>query len=104
MGKTADDVCQLAFLNVDTFPELALDPNNGTARATFKKWQIDLWGWAERHHVNWLLVKQSDKLEYRYNEWFDNTAVVTANKKTIKNHMKLKRHQGGRGHSLSGKR
>jgi hypothetical protein len=25
---------------------------NGTARATFKKWQIDVWGWAEMK-VNW---------------------------------------------------
>jgi hypothetical protein len=46
MGKKSDDVCQLAFINVDTFPALALDPNNGTARATFEKWQIDIWGWA----------------------------------------------------------
>jgi hypothetical protein len=47
MGKKADDVCRLAFINVDTFPALASDPNNGTARATFKKWQIDVRGWAE---------------------------------------------------------
>jgi hypothetical protein len=38
MGKKADDVCRLAFLNVDTLPALASDPKNGTARATFKKW------------------------------------------------------------------
>jgi hypothetical protein len=35
MGKKADDVCRLAFLNVEPFP------------ATFKKWQIGVWGWAE---------------------------------------------------------
>jgi hypothetical protein len=75
MGKKADDVCQLAFLNVDTFPDLASDPKNGTARATFKKWQIGVWGWAEIN-VNWLLVKQSDKLEYRCKEWLENTAVI----------------------------
>jgi hypothetical protein len=56
MGKKADYVCGLAFLNVDTFQALASDPRNGTARATFKKWQIDVWGWAEVN-VNWLLVK-----------------------------------------------
>jgi hypothetical protein len=102
MGKKADGVCRLAFLNLDTFPALASDPKNQTARATFKKWQIDVWGWAEIN-VNWLLVKQSDKLEYRCKEWFENTAVVTANNKTIKDHKKLKRHQRG-GHILSGKR
>jgi hypothetical protein len=69
MGKKADDVCRLAFLNVDTFPALASDPENGTTRATFKKWQIDVWGWAEIN-VNWLLVKQSYKLEYRFKKWF----------------------------------
>jgi hypothetical protein len=67
MGKKADDVCRLAFLNVDTFPALAWDPKNGTAGATFKKLQIGVWGWAEIN-VNWLLVKQSDKLEYRCKE------------------------------------
>jgi hypothetical protein len=77
IGKQADDVCRLAFLNVDTSPALASDPKNGTSRANFKKWQIDVWGWAEIN-VNWLLVKQSDKLEYRCNEWFKNTAVITA--------------------------
>jgi hypothetical protein len=92
--KKVDDVCQLAFLNIDTFPALASDPNNGTARATFKKWQIDVWGWAEIND-NLLLVKQSDTLEYRCKEWFEKTAVVTANNKTIKYHMKLKRHQWG---------
>jgi hypothetical protein len=102
MGKKADDVCRLAFLNVDTFPALASDPKNGTTRATFKKCQIDVWGWAGIN-VNWLLVKQSDKLEYRCKEWFENTAVITANNKAIKDHMKQKRHQWG-GHSLSGKR
>jgi hypothetical protein len=40
MGKKADDVCQLAFLNVDTFPALTSDPKNGTARATFKKGRL----------------------------------------------------------------
>jgi hypothetical protein len=94
MGKKADDVCQLAFINVDTFPALASDPKNGTARATFKKWQIGVWGWVEIN-VNWLLVKQRDKLEYRRKEWFENTAVITANNKTIKDYMKLKRHQWG---------
>jgi hypothetical protein len=94
MGKKADDVCQLAFLNVATFPALASDPKNGTARATFKKWQKYVWGWAEIN-VNRLLVKQSDKLEYRCKEWFENTAVITANNKTIKDHMKLKRHKWG---------
>jgi hypothetical protein len=64
MGIKADDVCRLSFLNVDTFPALASDPKNGTTRATFKKWKIDVWGW-EKINVNWLLVKQSDKLEYR---------------------------------------
>jgi hypothetical protein len=34
-------------------------------------------------------------LEYRCKEWFENTAVITANNKTIKDHMKLKRHQWG---------
>jgi hypothetical protein len=102
MGKKTDDVCQLTFLNVDTFSAFASDPKNGTARATFKKWQIGVWGWAEIN-VNWLLVKQSDKLEYICNEWFENTAVITANNKTIQDHMKLKRHQWG-GHILSGKR
>jgi hypothetical protein len=66
---------------------LASDPKNGTARATFKKWQIDVWGWAEIN-ANWLLVKQSDKLEYRCKEWFKNTAVITANNKTIKDHQR----------------
>jgi hypothetical protein len=94
MGKKVDDVCRLAFLNVDTFPALVSDPKNWTTRATFKKWQIDVWGWVEIN-VNWLLVKQSDKLEYRCKEWFESTAVVTANNKTIKDHMKLKRHQLG---------
>jgi hypothetical protein len=61
MGKKADDVCRLAFLNVDKFPALASDPKNGTARAALKKWQIDVWGWVEIT-VNWLLVKQRDKL------------------------------------------
>jgi hypothetical protein len=42
-----------------------------------------------------LLVKQSDKLEYRRKEWFKNKEVITANNKTIKDHMKLKRHQWG---------
>jgi hypothetical protein len=88
MGKTAGDVCRLAFLNVDTFPALASDTKNGTARATFKKWQIDVWGWVEIN-VNWLLVKQSDKLEYIFNECFEKTTVITANNKTIKDHMKL---------------
>jgi hypothetical protein len=94
MGKTSDDVCRLAFLNVDTFPALASDPKNGTAQATFKKLQIDVWGWVEIN-VNWLLVKQSDKLEYRFKGWFENTAIITANNKTIKDHIKLKRHQWG---------
>jgi hypothetical protein len=102
MGKKADDVFRLAFINVDIVPGLASDPKNGTARATFKKWQIDLWGWAEIN-VNWLLVKQSDNLEYRCKEWFENTSVITANNKTIKDHIKIKRHQRG-GHSLSDKR
>jgi hypothetical protein len=53
MSKKAYDVYRLAFLNVDTFPDLASDPKNGTARATFKKWQIDVWGWAEIN-ANWL--------------------------------------------------
>jgi hypothetical protein len=43
---------------------------------------------------NWLLVKQSDKLEYRC-KWFENMMVITANNNTIKDHMKLKRHQWG---------
>jgi hypothetical protein len=73
---------------------LASDPNNGTARATFEKWQIDVWGWAEIN-VNWLFVKQSDKLEYICKEWFENTAVITANNKTIKDQMKLNMHQWG---------
>jgi hypothetical protein len=77
MGKKADDVCRLAFLNVDTFPYLASNPKIGTARATFKKWQIDVWGWVEIN-VNWLLAKQSDKLEYRSKEWFENKAVIIA--------------------------
>jgi hypothetical protein len=94
MGKKADDICRLAFLNVDTFPALASESKNGTTRATFKKWQIDVWVWAEIN-ANWLLVKQSDKLEYGCKEWFENTAVVTANNKTIKDHMKLKKHQWG---------
>jgi hypothetical protein len=47
MGKKSDDVCRLAFLNVDTLPALASDPKNGTDRSTFKKLQIDVWGWAE---------------------------------------------------------
>jgi hypothetical protein len=102
MGKKADDVCRLPFLNVDTLSALASDPRNGTARATFKKWQIDVLGWAELN-VNWLLVKQSDTLEYRCKEWFKNTAVITSNNKTIKDHMKLKRYQWG-GHGLSSKR
>jgi hypothetical protein len=88
-GQKADDVCWLAFLNVDTFPALASDTKNGTARATFKKWQIDVWGWAEIK-VNWLLVKQSDRLEYLCKECFENTAVITANNKTIKYNIKLK--------------
>jgi hypothetical protein len=96
MGKKADDVCRLAFINVDTFPALASDTKNGTARATFKKWQIDVWGWRWADiNVNWLLVKQTDKLEYRCKEWFENTAAETANNKTIKDHMKLKRHTWG---------
>jgi hypothetical protein len=66
----------------------------GPPRAIFKKWQIDVWGWVEIN-VNWLLVKQSGKLEYRCKEWFENTAVITANNKTIKDHMKLKSHQWG---------
>jgi hypothetical protein len=78
---------------------LASDPKNGTARATFKKWQIDVWGWAEIN-VNWLLVKHSDTLEYRCKEWFENTVVITANNKTIKDHMKLKRQQWGGGKVL----
>jgi hypothetical protein len=73
---------------------LASDPKSGTARATFKKWQIGVWGWVEIN-VNWLLVKQSNKLEYRCKEWFENTAVITANNNTIKYHMKLKTHQWG---------
>jgi hypothetical protein len=64
MGKKTDDVCRLTFLNVDTFPVLASDPKNGIARATYKRWYIDVWGWAEIN-ANQLLVKQSDKLEYR---------------------------------------
>jgi hypothetical protein len=56
-------------------------------------------GWAEIN-VNWLLVKQNDELEYRFKDWFENTAVITANNKTIKVHMKLKRHQWGGGISL----
>jgi hypothetical protein len=94
MGKKANGAFRLAFLNVDTFSALASDPKNGTSWATFKKWQIDVWGWAEIN-VNWLLVKQSDKLEYRFKEWFENTAVITANNKTIKDQMKLKRHKWG---------
>jgi hypothetical protein len=94
MGKKADDVCRLSFLNVDTFPALASDPKNETARATFKKWQIDVWGWVEIN-VNWLVGKHSYKLEYRGKEWFENTAVITANNNTIKYHMKLRRHQWG---------
>ena len=62
MGKKADNVCRLAFLNVGTFLALESDPRNGTTRATIKKWHMDVWGWAEVN-VNWLLVKQSDKLE-----------------------------------------
>jgi hypothetical protein len=50
--------------------------------------------------TNWILVKQSDKLEYRCKEWFENTVVVTANNNTIKDHMKLKRHQWGGGTAL----
>jgi hypothetical protein len=46
-------------------------------------------------NVNWLLVKQSDKLEYRCKDWFEKTMVITANKKTIKDHLKLKRRQWG---------
>jgi hypothetical protein len=105
MGKKADYVCRLAFLNVDTFPVLASDPNNGTARATFKKWQIDVWGWAEIN-VNWLLVKQSYKLEYICKEWFKNTAVITEKNKTIKDHQISYETQEAamRGGSLSGKR
>jgi hypothetical protein len=83
------------------FSALASDPKNGTARATFKKWQIDVWRWAEIN-VNWLLLKQSDTLEYRCKDWFENMAVITSNNKTIKDHMKLKMHQWG-GHILSGK-
>jgi hypothetical protein len=37
MVKKADYVCRLAFLNVDTFPDLASDTKNWIARATFKK-------------------------------------------------------------------
>jgi hypothetical protein len=95
MSKKSDYVCRLAFFNVDTFPALASDPKNGTARATFKKWQIDVWGWAEINVNYWLLVKQSDKLEYRCKAWLENTAIVTSNNKTIIDHMKLKRHQWG---------
>jgi hypothetical protein len=39
MGKKADDVCGLAFLNEDTFPALASDPKNETTRATFNSKQ-----------------------------------------------------------------
>jgi hypothetical protein len=39
-------------------------------------------------------------LEYICKEWFENTVVITANNKTIKDHMKLKRHQWGGGASL----
>jgi hypothetical protein len=59
--------------------------------------------YGDGQNFNWLVVKQSDKLEYRCNEWFENTAVITANNKTIKDHIKLKRHQWG-GHIISGKR
>jgi hypothetical protein len=88
---------------------LASDPRTGTARVTFIKWQIDVWEWAKRNvnwllikqsvwewakiNINWLLIKQSDKLEYKCKEWFENTAFITANNKTINDHMKLKRHQ-----------
>jgi hypothetical protein len=34
-------------------------------------------------------------LEYRCKEWFENTAVITANSKNIKDCMKLKRNQWG---------
>jgi hypothetical protein len=34
-------------------------------------------------------------LEYRCKDWFENTEVITANNKTIKDHMKLRRHQCG---------
>jgi hypothetical protein len=61
MGKKSDDVCQLAFLNVDTFPDLASYPKNGTAHASFKKWHIDVWEWVDMN-VNWLVVKQGNKL------------------------------------------
>jgi hypothetical protein len=61
LGETKDDVFRLAFLNVATFPALKSDPRNGTARAAFKKWQIDVWEWVEMN-VNWVLVKNDDKL------------------------------------------
>jgi hypothetical protein len=57
MGKKADDVFRLAFLNVDTFPALVSDPKNGTTWATVKEWRIYVGGWVEIN-VNWLLVKQ----------------------------------------------
>jgi hypothetical protein len=40
MGKKADDVCRLAFLNVVTFPALASDPKNGTAQAPLKSGRL----------------------------------------------------------------
>jgi hypothetical protein len=75
MGKKTVYVCRLGFLK-------------------YSQLQIDVWGWAEIN-VNWLLVKQSDKLEYRCNEWLEDTEVITANNNTIKDHMKLKRHTWG---------
>jgi hypothetical protein len=48
-----------------------------------------------RNKCQLVISKQIDKLEYICKEWFENTAVITANNKTIKDHMKLKRHQWG---------
>jgi hypothetical protein len=46
-------------------------------------------------NVNWLLVKQNDELEGNCKERFENTEVISVNNKTIKDHMKLKRHKWG---------
>jgi hypothetical protein len=48
MRQKADDVCRLAFLNVDTFPALASDPKNGTTRPPLKSGRL-LYGDEQDH-------------------------------------------------------
>jgi hypothetical protein len=87
----------IALLNVVTFPASPTPPMNESARAAFKKWQIDVWGWVELN-VNCKKVKMDGTLPFHSRDWFEASTAISVNNRNGKEQTN-KQHQW-RGTSL----